>query len=150
MSQTPAGWYPDGQGQQRYWDGYQWTEHVAPLEQVERVEEVSYVAQEAAVQETQPYAAGTQEDQPYAATAQGAPGYSVSDGSQTSVYVNAHAPAQGNGLGVTGFVLALLGIFLFWVPFLGWLLWVLGLIFSAIGVFKTPRGLAIAGQSSPS
>jgi hypothetical protein len=30
--QTPAGWYPDpsGSGQQRYWDGSQWTEHYAP------------------------------------------------------------------------------------------------------------------------
>ncbi|RLV48307.1 DUF4041 domain-containing protein [Nocardioides mangrovicus] len=30
---APAGWYPDTQqpGQQRYWDGQQWTEHRAPL-----------------------------------------------------------------------------------------------------------------------
>lgn len=29
----PAGWYPDPEnaGQQRYWDGAQWTEHRAPL-----------------------------------------------------------------------------------------------------------------------
>ncbi len=25
--QTPAGWYPDGQGKTRYWDGTAWTEH---------------------------------------------------------------------------------------------------------------------------
>ena len=30
MSSQPPGWYPDAQGQQRYWDGSQWTEHVAP------------------------------------------------------------------------------------------------------------------------
>lgn len=23
---APAGWYDDGQGRQRWWDGYQWTE----------------------------------------------------------------------------------------------------------------------------
>ena len=30
--QTPAGWYPDPQnpGQQRYWDGTQWTQSAAP------------------------------------------------------------------------------------------------------------------------
>lgn len=27
---TPAGWYPQKDGQQRYWDGQQWTEHFAP------------------------------------------------------------------------------------------------------------------------
>lgn len=31
MSQTPAGWYPQPDGQQRYWDGEKWTEHVAPM-----------------------------------------------------------------------------------------------------------------------
>ena len=27
---TPAGWYPQEDGRQRYWDGAQWTEHFAP------------------------------------------------------------------------------------------------------------------------
>lgn len=27
---TPAGWYDDGSGRQRWWDGLQWTEHFAP------------------------------------------------------------------------------------------------------------------------
>ncbi len=33
---TPAGWYPDAQnpGSQRYWDGAQWTDQVAPIVQV--------------------------------------------------------------------------------------------------------------------
>ncbi|BDZ53962.1 DUF2510 domain-containing protein [Agromyces marinus] len=29
---VPAGWYDDGRGRQRYWDGGRWTEHTAPLE----------------------------------------------------------------------------------------------------------------------
>lgn len=51
-------------------------------------------------------------------------------------------------MGVTGFVLAIIGFVLGWIPILnwiGWILWLLGLIFSIIGVFKTPKGLAIAG-----
>lgn len=61
-----------------------------------------------------------------------------------NIYVQ--APVQKtNGMGVAGFIIALLALFLGWVPFIGWLLWLLGLIFSFIGVFKPPRGLAIAG-----
>ena len=44
-----------------------------------------------------------------------------------------------------GFVLALIGIFLGWIPVLGWLVWFLGVIFSIIGIFRKPKGLAIAG-----
>lgn len=29
-NRTPPGWYPDGAGGQRWWDGTQWTEHSAP------------------------------------------------------------------------------------------------------------------------
>lgn len=52
---------------------------------------------------------------------------------------------KSNGVGTAGFVLALIAIFLVWVPVLGWILWLLGLILSFVGVFKEPRGLAIAG-----
>jgi len=52
---------------------------------------------------------------------------------------------KSNGIGTAGFVLALLGLILGWIPFLGWLLWILGLIFSFVGIFNSPKGLAIAG-----
>lgn len=52
---------------------------------------------------------------------------------------------KGNGLGTAGFVLALVALVLCWVPILNWILWLLGLIFSFIGVFKPKKGLAIAG-----
>lgn len=29
-TQTPAGWYDDGSGNQRYWDGEKWTDHTSP------------------------------------------------------------------------------------------------------------------------
>ena len=50
-----------------------------------------------------------------------------------------------NGTGTAGFVLALISLFLGWIPILGWILWFLGLILSFVGIFKKPRGLAIAG-----
>jgi hypothetical protein len=56
-----------------------------------------------------------------------------------------NAEKKGNGMGVAGFVLALIALFLGWVPILGWILWLLGLIFSIVGMFKKPKGLAIAG-----
>lgn len=52
---------------------------------------------------------------------------------------------KGNGLGTAGFVCALIGLILCWVPVVDWILWLLGVIFSFIGVFRAPRGLAIAG-----
>ncbi len=53
--------------------------------------------------------------------------------------------SKSNGMGVAGFVLALLALMFGWVPFFGWVVWFLGLLFSFIGIFKSPRGLAIAG-----
>ena len=61
-----------------------------------------------------------------------------------TIIVNQPVP-KSNGMGTAGFVLALLALFLGWVPVVGWILWVLGLIFSCVGVFRTPKGLAIAG-----
>lgn len=52
---------------------------------------------------------------------------------------------KSNGLGTAEFVLALLALLGCWVPVLNWILWLLGFIFSFIGIFKSPRGLAIAG-----
>ena len=61
-----------------------------------------------------------------------------------TVIVN-QAEKKTNGIGTAGFVLALIALFLGWIPFLGWILWLLGLIFSFVGVFRTPKGLSIAG-----
>lgn len=52
---------------------------------------------------------------------------------------------QKNGLGTAGFILSIVAIVLCWVPVLNWILWFLGALFSIIGVFKKPKGLAIAG-----
>lgn len=52
---------------------------------------------------------------------------------------------KSNGIGTAGFVLALLALAFSWAPFVNFIIWFLGLLFSFIGVFKQPRGLAIAG-----
>jgi nucleoside recognition membrane protein YjiH len=52
---------------------------------------------------------------------------------------------ESNGIGTAGFVLSLVSIFLGWIPILGWIIWVLGLILSFVGIFRRPKGLAIAG-----
>jgi len=52
---------------------------------------------------------------------------------------------RSNGIAIAGFVFALLALILGWIPILGWILWFLGVLLSLIGVFKQPRGLAIAG-----
>lgn len=52
---------------------------------------------------------------------------------------------KSNGIGKAGFILAIIALFLGQMPVIGWIIWVLGLIFSIIGIFKVPRGLAIAG-----
>lgn len=52
---------------------------------------------------------------------------------------------QKNGIGTAGFVLALIGLVFCWVPVLDFILLLLGFIFSFIGLFKRPVGLAVAG-----
>lgn len=62
---------------------------------------------------------------------------------QQTVIVN--VANKSNGIGTAGFVLALLAFIFCWVPVLDFILWFLGALFSFIGVFKTPKGLSIAG-----
>lgn len=64
---------------------------------------------------------------------------------QQTIIIQQAETKQSNGLGVAGFVLALIGLLFCWVPILNIILWILGLTLSSVGVFKKPRGLAIAG-----
>ena len=50
-----------------------------------------------------------------------------------------------NGIGTAGFVMSLIAIFLGWIPIIGWIIWILGLVLSFAGIFKRPKGMAIAG-----
>jgi len=62
-----------------------------------------------------------------------------------TIIVNQTPQSQSNGVGTAGFVLALIALFLSWVPGVGWFMWFLGLLLSFIGMFKSPRGLAVTG-----
>ena len=64
----------------------------------------------------------------------------MSDRSTINVHNTLPPSPQSNGLGVAGFVISLVGIL-----FCMGLLCPLGLILSAVGLRKEPRGLAIAG-----
>ena len=50
-----------------------------------------------------------------------------------------------NGIGIAGFILSVISLFIGWVPIVGWLVWGLGAVFSFIGMFIRPRTLAIIG-----
>ena len=52
---------------------------------------------------------------------------------------------QRNGIGLAGFIIALVSFFTGEIPVIGWIIWLLGAIFSIIGLFKKPKGFAIAG-----
>lgn len=42
-------------------------------------------------------------------------------------------------------MLSIIGLVLCWVPFVDIFIWFLGFLFSLIGMFKRPKGVAIAG-----
>ncbi len=73
---------------------------------------------------------------------QQAPNGSIPGGQQ--IIIN-QQESKKNGIGTAGFVLALLAFLFCWVPVLDIILWILGAIFSLVGIFRAPRGLAIAG-----
>ena len=60
------------------------------------------------------------------------------------IYVERKEPEK-NSIGLAGFILSLVALFASVLPVARWIVWVLGLIFSIIGLSKKPRGFAVAG-----
>jgi hypothetical protein len=57
---------------------------------------------------------------------------------------------QSNGMAVSGMVLGILAVVLFWLPVVGWILAILAIIFGALGIARgnkgaSGKGMAIAG-----
>lgn len=67
-----------------------------------------------------------------------------SGNSQTFI-INQEKAERSNGIGTAGFVLAVIALFLSWIPVFGWVLWFLGFIFSFVGVLGRPKGLSFTG-----
>ena len=52
---------------------------------------------------------------------------------------------SSNSIGIAGLILSICSWFLFCFPIFSVIIWFFGAIFSIIGLFKKPRGAAIAG-----
>jgi hypothetical protein len=139
---VPAGWYDDGQGQRRYWDGTQWTEHTAPLASAGAPTGPRTSADQAA---TLPYERRAAD--PYAATAQ----YAVAptDGTTTGEYPGYAPGAPGGGeptkvnvLGIVALVLAVIGFILACIPFVqvaAWIVLPVAFVLSLVALFLEGR-----------
>ncbi|MGR0220750.1 DUF2510 domain-containing protein [Agromyces sp. ZXT2-6] len=139
---VPAGWYDDGRGQRRYWDGTQWTEHTAPLASAGASAAAGTPADQAA---TLPYERQPGAADPYAATSQ----YAVAPagGAGSGGYPGPGAPgAPGtpagpkklNVLGIVALVLAVIGFILACIPFvqvIAWIVLPIAFVLSLVALF---------------
>jgi small-conductance mechanosensitive channel len=70
---------------------------------------------------------------------------------QSHAYTPGPQQPQGNGMAVAGLVLGIIGLLLCWIPFFGWILALLGIVFGALGMSKAKKiggagnGMAVAG-----
>ena len=162
---TPAGWYDDGSGRQRWWDGTQWTEHFAPNAPVEDAApavEASPVAESTPAYEppaippapgfdatagstpgyTQP-AGGAPAPGAYGDSAYAAPVYPGATATEPAAKRPPHLIAWlGLGAAALGFILACIpGVLI-----AGWVLLPIGLILSIVAFFfKGAKWPAITG-----
>jgi hypothetical protein len=131
---SPAGWYPQPDGRQRYWDGQQWTENFAPG--------------------TAPVTRSPSGGEPARPSVENEHVNRMRD-QLTPVPQVVPIPVEvkgSNGLAVAGFVLALLGALTSFIPIVnlgGDFLAFLGLIFGIIGLVQSGKkgagkGLSIA------
>lgn len=62
-----------------------------------------------------------------------------------SIRVEVSDEGRHNQFGIAGFILLLVSLLGCWVPVMNLITCILGLIFSIIGLFRQPRGFAVAG-----
>lgn len=116
---TPAGWYDDGQGRQRWWDGTRWTDEYRSAMQVD-------------------VAAGAGPD----AYPVSAPQFSPTGfGVPQSFTVPPPRPATKNFWGVLSLIAGIVGILLAWVLF-GGVVGIAGAVFGVVGLAAVKNGMA--------
>ncbi|WP_430645234.1 DUF2510 domain-containing protein [Agromyces sp. GXS1127] len=150
---APAGWYDDGRGQQRYWDGAQWTEHTAPLpEAATRPYDAAELGSD---RSSSPYADTT----PFAGLPTGGPAgpggvppagyeghrtYGAYGGAAAGPGVPGPAPdAEGtNVLGIIALVVAAVGFVFACIPFVqvvGFILLPIAFVLAIVALFMKGR-----------
>ncbi len=78
------------------------------------------------------------------------PGYGGSYGNQGGY----GGPPPKNGIGIAAMVVGIVALFLFWIPFLGVIVAIVGLVLGIVGIRKasrgeaTNKGMAIAGVAT--
>lgn len=150
---TPAGWYDDGSGNLRWWDGQQWTAHVRsgpqPTAEVPAESTAAFLPEAAtAPADPEPFAP-PYSPQPQAGGYPGAtaaPGYPPAAGYPGAVagyaatsMPSAQAPARKiSVLGLIGLVAAVVGVVLACVPpiaIIGWVVLALAFVVSLVSLF---------------
>lgn len=122
--ETPAGWYDDGSGRQRWWDGQQWTDQYADAQAP------TAAPAEPAVNAGATAPAGYAIPEVLTTAPTGAPGST------------APAAVKPNVVGIIGLVAAALGFVFACIPgalVIGWVLLPIGLILSVVSFFLKGR-----------
>lgn len=165
---TPAGWYDDGSGNQRWWDGNQWTEHVVTVPHAAVVEQAEPVTPEVpgapglpgAVGESEPIVAPAADTAAFAppyqlpsAQVPVAPGYAPAAGATGqgtygapgAPWAVAPAPQPAPGvsvLGIVGLAVVVIGVVCACIPVIaiaGWGLLGVGFVLSLVSLFLRGR-----------
>ncbi|WP_226531740.1 DUF2510 domain-containing protein [Microbacterium paraoxydans] len=142
---TPAGWYDDGSGNQRWWDGQQWTEHVvaAPPRPPETAAETSAADATEPAPFAPPYMMASAEPTP--ASVPPANAYPGATGVTGDPWPGASTPPAATGtpvLGIIGLVTVVVGIIGACIPVIalaGWSLLTIGFVLSLVSLFLRGR-----------